>query len=167
MTPPQDDGFAFSFKEYLIRMSLPNIVGQVNKHMALSLAFESVTVESGPGGGGQFSRDSSLGESDLIIAGRGFLIIMGERKAFRNIFSDEWKEQEITEISASGTADMSMRESENGGIAVMVTRTAVPGFVPCVRTKLDHSERSGCAWICVTMESCPDEGISFGDYSGV
>lgn len=52
MAASQEDGFAFSFKEYLVRMSLPNIVGQVNKHMALSLTFESVTVESGPGGGG-------------------------------------------------------------------------------------------------------------------
>ena len=167
MAASQKDGFAFSFKEYLIRMSLPNIVGQVNKHMALSLTFESVTVESGPGGGGQFSRDSGLGERDLIIAGSGFLIIMGERKALRNIFTDEWKEQEITEIGASGTADMSMRESENGGVTVMVTRTTVPGLVSCIRTKLDHSERSCGAWICVAMESCSDEGISIRDYSGV
>ena len=135
--------------------------------MALSLTFERVTVESGPGGGGQLSRDSSLGESDLIIAGNGFLIIMGEREALRYLFPDEWKEKEITEIGASGTADMSMRESKNCGVAVMVTRAAVPSFVPCVRTELDHTERSGCAWICVTMESCPDEGISFGDNSGV
>lgn len=167
MAASQEDGFAFGFKEYLIGMSLPNIVGQVDQHMALSLTFESVTVESGPGGGGQFSRDSSLGESDLIIAGSGFLIIMGERKALGNIFSDEWKEQEITKIGASGTADMGMRESENGRVAVMVTRASVPGLVPGVRAKLDHSERSGGARICVTMESCPDERISFGDYSGI
>ena len=52
-----------------------------------------------------------------------------------------------------------MRESEDGGIAVVIAGTTVPSPVPGVRAQLHHSERSGGTRVSMTMKAGSDKRI--------
>ena len=84
---------------------------------------------------------------------------MREREAHGNVTPYKRQEEEIAQVSATGAAQMGMGESEDRGVAVVISGTAVPGPVPCVRAQLHHSERSGSPRVSMTMKAGSDKRI--------
>ena len=144
-------------------MGFPDIIGRINQDMAFPFSLERVAMDSGSGGSGQFHCKASFREVHLVVPGTGFLIVMREWQAYGNIFPDERKEKEITEIRTTGTADVGVRETKDGSITIVIARTSVPSPVPGVRAQLDHPERGGGTGICMTMKTGPDKGVRIRD----
>lgn len=65
-------------------------------------------MDSRPGRGGEFHEEAGLRETHLVVTGRCFLVVVGERKILRNLVSYERKKQKVTQIGTTGTAEMGM-----------------------------------------------------------
>ena len=116
---------------------------------------ERIFVKAAPGRGGQLHRHLRIIQEYTIIPRRG--LFASVRKArFVGLFIElriphRRHQENIAQATAACSAQMGVAEADNGGIGVMIARTAVPPFDRRIGAELDHAEGHGGAGIGVAV----------------
>ena len=134
-------------------------MSEVDNKAFLALILEAVAMVGYTLDGGKFGLDIVFVEGYAIVSGLSLLLFVGEMRTVVLLMqvglghiAYEGHNENITKVLAAGTAQMGVRESIEGVVAIVVGASAVPPFETGVRTGLYHSERIDGSGIGVTME---------------
>ena len=104
-------------------------------------------------------------EPDFVISGFCILPVMGEMRAVTLLVQSSLiflyrHEEDVAKVVAARSAQVSVAESVDIFVGIMISRAAVPvaGHRPGVRTQLDHAERPGCTREGMAVEVGPYKG---------
>ena len=135
------------------------------------LAFgEGVAVQGCTLGGSQLRLHAISVQKYGIIAGRSTLLIVRERRgigqdllvarlSFQLLLTHRRHQQDVAIIATSRAAKVSVRETVNGTIRVVIARTSIPLLETCVRARMNHSIGHNGTRIGMTVAACTDERI--------
>ena len=151
------------------------------EHYVAVFSGESVSVHSDPACGGEFSLDSGVLQSYLVVSGSGRLRVVAESLAISGIgifrssgnklnLSGPGHDQDVAEIGMAGAAEMCVTEADDGLVVVLVARAVfisaglvfpfdVMGDHICVRGQLHPSERDAGPGESVPHSGGADERI--------
>ena len=154
-------------------------VTEIHDEMLVRTIPECIFVDARAFSGGELGLDPAVLKIDFIVAGNGFLGVVREsgtvsrifhRAGFQTNLARNRHHQDITEVGMSCAAQMSMGESDDSRIPILIT-CAIPVCLSVVfpvpversrlgvRTELDTAVRHAGPRKHVSHAACSNEGI--------
>ena len=123
---------------------------------------------TGMGRGGKGHVHSPFRETHLVKAGQSPFIGVRERKRVDHVLPVHLLnlaygrgEEEVAQVGTAGAAQMRVRKTQDGVVAIMVTAAGIPVFRSGVRAQLDQAVGRGGSGEGMPMETRADERIHF------
>ena len=135
-----------------VRMGIADVIALVYPQFPFPFPPEGIALAAGSGQGRQFHRE--ILHLDPVIAGRGRLILLGERNRLL-----ERRKEEIAQVHAAGSTQVRMGETDQRRVLVPIAGGGLPTRIVRIRTQLDHSEGRRGTGIGMTVAPRADEGI--------
>ena len=142
-------------------------VSQVEHDSRFFSVAECVAVNTRTCSSRQLGLDAFIVQINRIVSRGGYLVFMREAGGLEDVIrlSPELNrhagraEQHIAQVDTSRTAEVGVRESQNGRIGIMVSRASIPVAPAGIRTQLHGTEGQGSSRISMSVEACSYERI--------
>ena len=135
-----------------VRMRVSDVIAQVHPQFPFAFPLEGIALAAGTGQGRQFHRE--ILHLDPVVAGRGHLVLLGERDRLL-----ERRIEEIAQVHTTGTAQMRMGKADQRRVLVPITRSGLPARIVRIRAQLDHAEGRSRPGIGMAVAARADEGV--------
>ena len=149
-------------------LRLAHSVDQVDENLSFADTGEAVLMHAGMGRGGKGHVHSPFRKIHRVKAGQSQLIVVRERKRGNHVLSVHLLdlaygggEEEVAQVGAAGTAQMRVREAQDGVVAIVVAAAGIPVFRTGVRAQLDQAVGRGGSGEGMPVETRADERIHF------
>ena len=153
----------FRFVDEIVRVQ---DMCQIHNHRCILVVQVRIAVHAGKGRGSQLYLDLFIRQFYGIIARTCFFGIVRESSRQEDVSLPSCTDrlcrrtkQHIAQVLTSRTAQVSMRETEDGRVGIVIARAGIPIAPTGIGTQLHCPERSRRTRISMSMETCPDKGI--------